>query len=182
MDFTTQNLDKSKATKIMEAFQYDREALLKKQTLLTEDITELEAQKNAKHIMFCRHNTILTLELTSTYDNSKKISHVITNDSDTNDIKVIPIGQVSRHLNVSRWEPKTAKEWLKEEFTLINPSFTPEENEEYGKNYKKVTMGEYDFREIILKDKKDTLAYVELSLKNEAYLSEILNSEDPAVV
>lgn len=176
MNLRESKLNKEKAVELMALLGYNRESLLETEKKLVEDIEELEAQKNSRSIMICRHNTILTLELTSEYDNSKKISHVITTDRETQELKAMPIMEVSRYLDVSRWEPDTAKEWLQEELIVTNPLFTAEENEEYNKNYKKVTMGEYDFREIVLEDKRKFLSHIRQELGNETYLQELINS------
>jgi len=123
-----------------------KKELLERKRELQRDIIELTRQERRKSIMICSHNTILATGI------DDKITHIV--DQDVAGCLVM-IHQVDKHLSVPRYEPKTAKAWMKEE-TKFNNEFLKDDE---MPNYTQHMIGERELRSLVLDDRRKALGY-----------------------
>lgn len=121
---------------------------------LNKEIETLEYYGASRSIMICSHNTILAIKMFG------GITHVVDTKEDSN-LKMI--GRVDAHLSVQRYEPKTAKAWMKEDVGFGNSC-----GDDYERTApEKVLLSERELREIVLADKRGTVEVLDRSI--EAY-------------
>ena len=111
---------------------------------LKDDIEALESQKNSGSVMVASHNTILGIKMNG------KVTHIVHPKYDKN---LVMLMMLDKNLAVPRYEPKVAKEWLKEEtkFNVVG--------------IEKVLLSEAELRDILLDEKKNELQVINNSLE-----------------
>lgn len=116
-------------------------------------LREMKKAQSSKSIMMCRHNTILAVRTTFTYDNpeynSSSISHVVDTRKDSN-LKLID--HLDEHLDCPRYEPSVAKAWLQEEGTFGQTSDEVK--------LEKVLLSVKQLRDLVIKQYKSRLRYL----------------------
>ena len=98
--------------------------------------------------MVCRHNTILALTTEG------EVTHIVDTSTERN---LVTLRTLDEHLAVPRYEPKTAKVWLKEplELTYVN---------DYRPLHKKVLLSESDLRTLIKKETVESIEFYKTML------------------
>ena len=130
-----------------------RDTLLKRKRELKRTILEIIRQERHKSIMICSHNTILGLKLNG------KVVAVVDQKQDRN---LVNTCNLNEHLCVPRYEPKLAKEWMKEEL-VVNLWDGPANDPDYL--YSKCLLSERELRAIVKEEKEGFLESTNMMLK-----------------
>lgn len=105
----------------------------------------LRKEKYRGGVMICRHNSILCIKNTET----NKIEMIIDTDKERG---FVFLSDLNEHLAVPRYEPETAKEWMKEEILWsTRDDAIGHGDDEFTKHWRdirvKVVLSEYQLRE-----------------------------------
>ncbi len=131
-----------------------RDTLLKRKRELQKTlIAIIRDERYTGSVMICRHNTILAIKL-----NGKVIS-VVDQKEERN---LINICYLNEYLQVPRWEPKTAKAWMKEEL-VVNLCDGPANDPDYV--YTKCLLSERELRSLVKAEKESFLESTTTMLK-----------------
>jgi len=154
-------------------FDFDLENNIRMRNETIKCIKAIKDRMASKSVLLCSHNTILALKYKG------EVTQVVTMDGERN---IIRISQLNEHLAVPGYEPKVAKEWMKEKLEMCSVSKNLAiELEELNKLYSKTTLSEQELREIVLEDKKFKLEFqnkkIDLFLQLAGMISNILTEK-----
>ena len=99
--------------------------------------------------MICRHNTILALKFKGS------VSHIVDTSEEKN---LVMVSSLNEHLLVPRYEPSTAKKWMKEKLTF-------NEESEMDEEYEKVLLSEQELSDIVKECMLGGLSYTNSLIK-----------------
>lgn len=139
-----------KAKELHDGLWLEEDFLKKREKELHSEILELTRQSMKRHIMICKYSTILALR-----NYRGNITHIVNPSTERG---LVNLGDVDMHLSVPRYEPETAKEWMKEELNLYGG------DPELSAKTTKETLSESQLRDLVLNEKKKQLDSCERSL------------------